>query len=72
MDLREEGVVPGGWWFEAEPLTPNTCSKGRGLEKSSNFSNQRNKLNFLTADVSKYRPEVYKSEKSKILKKFTK
>ena len=26
----------------------------------------------LRADVSKYRPEVYKSEKSKILKKFTK
>ena len=27
---------------------------------------------FLRADVSKYRPEVYKSEKSKILKKIHK
>ena len=26
-------------------------------------------LGYLRADVSKYRPEVYKSEKSKILKK---
>ena len=29
-------------------------------------------VNFLRADVSKYRPEVYKSEKSKILKKIHK
>ena len=29
-------------------------------------------LHFLRADVSKYRPEVYKSEKSKILKKIHK
>ena len=28
--------------------------------------------NILRADVSKYRPEVYKSEKSKILKKIRK
>ena len=28
--------------------------------------------NYLRADVSKYRPEVYKSEKSKILKKIDK
>ena len=27
-------------------------------------------FSYLRADVSKYRPEVYKSEKSKILKKF--
>ena len=30
------------------------------------------RLWLLRADVSKYRPEVYNSEKSKILKKFTK
>ena len=30
----------------------------------------RDCTNKLRADVSKYRPEVYKSEKSKILKKF--
>ena len=30
------------------------------------------KIKFLRADVSKYRPEVYKSEKSKILKKIHK
>ena len=29
-------------------------------------------VQFLRADVSKYRPEVYKSEKSKILKKIHK
>ena len=29
-------------------------------------------IKFLRADVSKYRPEVYKSEKTKILKKIHK
>ena len=32
----------------------------------------RSTLYYLRADVSKYRPEVYKSEKSKILKKIHK
>ena len=36
--------------------------------KVDNFA----KLRFLRADVSKYRPEVYKSEKSKTLKKIHK
>ena len=32
------------------------------------FHKQWDSLSFLRADVSKYRPEVYKSKKSKILK----
>ena len=35
-------------------------------------SNMRGDISLLRADVSKYRPEVCKSEKSKILKKIHK
>ena len=49
--------------------SPNLSGKGVLITVFAFFEAERNvKLNALKADVSKYRPEVYKSEKSEILK----
>ena len=51
-----------------DPSTPKTI----GCPKIRKYHRQELHLYPLRADVSKYRPEVYKSEKSKILKKIHK
>ena len=49
--------------------SPNLSGKGVLITVFAFLEAERNvKLNALKADVSKYRPEVYKSEKSEILK----
>ena len=49
---------------------------GTALFQVSDYTSEQNnilyRIHILRADVSKYRPEVYKSEKSKILKKIRK
>ena len=76
-DLQLPVLTPNSLLFgQPNPLPELEChhleTPDRYLKRCKDVMRKRWTDEYLRADVSKYRPEVYKSKKSKILKKIPK